>query len=185
MRNPALLNVLRCATCTLILCFGMLAPAMAWAEEADGEQHGESAASEERSEFHRNHFRAFIGWSHEDLNEEEGGEETGSDATTIGMEYSRYFTKRIGVGAFIEQTEGQFVSDTSGILVVGRPTERLGLFAGWGVERTQFEEKEYVTRLGLAYGFHVKRVVLAPIAFVDFVAGHRVYSAGLTIGTGF
>jgi hypothetical protein len=64
-----------------------------------------------------------IGWSHKD---------TGKDAVTFGMEYSRAFTRRISLAVYMEMTEGDFVADTIGLTVGGHEIYFLGVLIGKG-----------------------------------------------------
>ena len=159
----------------LFLLIGVLSAVPALGETTEPE-HGESGTEEESSHLHRNHFMGIVGWSHKD---------TSKDAVTFGMEYTRLFTRQIGVAAYLELTEGQFKVDTVGLTLVGFPTKHLSVFAGPGLERSLFEDEEYLTRLGVGYTFHPKSVIVTPLAWVDYVGGHKIYFLGVGVGKGF
>lgn len=163
-------------TSILILCGTLLAPLAVSASEPTPVEHGETSGGRHDSEFHRNHFAGIVGWSHKD---------TGKDAFTLGMEYSRWFTPRVGVGAYIELSEGDFNADTVGLVLGVRPTKNLSLIGGPGIERTLFEANETLWRFGAGYTFRPKGVSVAPVAWVDFVGGHEIYFLGVAVGKGF
>lgn len=161
---------------TLLLLFAVPAATPSVAGEPTEEEDGETGTVHEEADFHRNHFAGIVGWSHVSQ---------GEDSVTLGMEYSRSLTRRIGVGAYIEISEGQFKADTVGLALVGHPTKNLVLIAGPGLERSLFEDREYLFRLGAGYTFHTKGVGVAPLAWVDFVDGHEIYFVGFAVGKAF
>jgi len=160
----------------LFLVVGALTAMPSLAEDSTEEGHGEKEATHKESHADRNHFMGIVGWSHQD---------TDKDAVTFGMEYTRLFTRHIGAAAYIEVTEGQFTADTVGLTFMGFPTKHLSLFAGPGLERSLFEEKEYLTRVGAGYTFEPKGVIVTPLAWVDFVEGRKIYFLGVGVGKGF
>jgi len=169
-------NRIRFAAGCAFLLLGMLAAAPGYAEEATEENHGEIETARHEAHDTRNKFMGFAGWSHKD---------SGKDSLTYGMEYSYRIAKRIAVGAFLEMSEGQFKADTVGISFGGYATERLFLFGAAGAERTLFAEKEYVLRVGLGYGFPVAGIELKPLAWVDFVGGHKITFLGIGVEKNF
>jgi hypothetical protein len=176
MRNPILRGATHSAALLLVILLGLVAPAAVLAEEAGDADHGGVEAEHKASHFHRNHFRGLVAWSHKD---------SGKTSATFGMEYTRFLSRHIGIAVFMEQSEGDFSADSTGLLLVGKPTKHLNLFAGPGIERTLFNEREHEFRAGLSYTFSTKGVDLTPVATVDFVAGHKIYSVGIAVGKGF
>lgn len=160
----------------VVLLLGVFAQAPAFAEEAEAEDHTGGRTAHDDPLAHRNHFAGIIGWSHK---------ETGKCAYSWGMEYTRMLSRRIGVGAFMEMTEGQFEADTFGLILVGRPSKKWALYAGPGIERSLFVRQEYLAHIGAAYLFQPKGVVVAPLIRVEYVSGHNIYFLGVAVGKGF
>lgn len=170
--TPDALQRVQLSGAIVLLLVGVVFAAPAYAEEATEKAHGEGEAAPHKIHAGRNQFMGFAGWSHKD---------SGKDSVTLGMEYTYRFSKYLGVGGYIEVSEGQFKADTLGISFGGAPTEHLYLFVATGTERTLFEEQERLLRAGLSYGFPVAGVELKPLAWVDFVAGHKIYFLGFGV----
>ena len=165
------------------------------AVQAQGEGndlHSQGTVTEHRRmdhEFHRNHFGGFLGAStHSDTDE---------TAFTLGLEYTRQFTPRWAVTAYIEQVGGTIERDiTLAVGVSYYPMRRLGLMVASGVELVNKdvehhgavvneEETEFLLRLGAAYGFPVGQASLGPTVFVDWTANRRTFVYGIGMVTGF
>jgi hypothetical protein len=169
-------------TAILFLLGALLAVDASWAsDEAPGahgearEEHGKASAGHDFLS-RPNHFGGVIGWSRKD---------TGKDSLTLGMEYSRWFSQRFGLGLYVEISEGQFNADTIGLVAEVRPVKNFVLLGGPGLERTLTECNEILWRAGAGYVFHTRGLAVTPVGWIDFVAGHEIYFLGVAIGTAF
>ena len=132
----------------------------------------------------RNHIAAIIGYG-----EKSGatdGPTGGKRALIYGIEYQYRVHDRLSLGAFYEQSSGDFDAESFGIPAWVSLTDQLKLLLAIGSERKLFEEDdEILYRIGLGYDIEFENVTVAPAGWVDFVNDKEIYFLGFTIGTGF
>lgn len=131
---------------------------------------------EEHSEpFHKNLFGGFIGIT---------GEERRERALTLGLGYERRVTESFGVGFDLERALGDldFTVATAGL---SWRADRWKFLAGAGVENRDGGDTEFLTRVGVEYGFERNGIEFAPRFIVDVVDGDVVLVYGLAAGFGF
>ena len=150
--------------CAFVALFLLASPATARAEPegAEHESHGTSHG------FHKNVLGVFAGVTH-----------SGRDnAPTVGIEYSRRFTSRFGVGAVVEYAGGDadlWVAAIPFIFHAGH----WKLYAGPGLEDGH-HGTEALVRLGVEYAFPLSGGwEIAPQANIDIVDGEEVWVFGV------
>ena len=113
-------------------------------------------------------------------------EKSGKTAETFGVEYTYRLNKRWAVGAWYEQSSGDFELESLGLLANLYATDQLALLLGAGTERDLFDEPKYLGRIGASYQFHISFATVAPVGWIDLVEdGNELYFLGLTLGVGF
>ena len=169
----------------------------------DDETHAERGSTEHGStsdeashpqraghEFHKNHFGGFLGGSwHLDSNN--GG-------PTLGLEYTRQFSRRWGATAYVEMVSSSLERDF--IVAIGAvfyPTKHIGLIVAPGFEQAEKgveehgaveteTELELLIRLGAGYGFHLTPdAALGPAVFIDWTSSRATLVVGLSMVVGF
>ena len=115
-----------------------------------------------------------------------GTEKSGKWAETVGIEYTYRLNQRWSLGAWYEQSFGDFDLESLGALANLYATDHVALLLGAGAERNLFDESKYLARLGVSYQFHIGAATVAPVGWVDLIEdGKELYFLGLTLGTGF
>jgi hypothetical protein len=119
---------------------------------------------------------------------------------TIGAEYERRLTRRLGIVA-----EFEFVNGPDSVVFaapfVFRPTGGLKLFAGPGLEHRPIREEEgeppapvegeehdnlFLWRVGIGYGWEFsERYVLSPTAYLDFIDEEEEWKRAFVFGVSF
>ncbi len=123
-----------------------------------------------------------------------GGEEVGGgkeDATgTIGVDYRRRLSRRIGVGFLVEFSGGERRDHVGLVPLTFWLSPRAQLIVGAGWERSGSEvfggKSEFLGRLGFGYSIELlPRNTIRPEINVDFVDGEQLVVVGASIGWGF
>ena len=113
-------------------------------------------------------------------------EKSGKTAETTGVEYTYRLDKRWAIGAWYEQSFGDFELESMGVLANLYATQHFALLFGAGTERDLFDDPKYLGRVGASYQFHIGSVTFAPIGWVDFVENSQeLYFLGFSLGMGF
>ena len=143
-----------------------------------GQEHepdSQSTVAEHRGtehEFHRNHFGGLAGVStHHD---------TDDSGTTLGLEYTRQFSPKWAITAYLElvssRLERDIVAAVGGIFY---PIRGVALILGPGVESVEKDvevhgvveqetELEFIIRVGVAYAFELTpNAGIGPVLMVD------------------
>ncbi len=156
---------------TLAIAFVLISlPLASVANEPSlGDAHGKEHT------YHPNVIGVFAGVTSESRREE---------AFTLGIEYERRLSERIGVGAVVERATGDldFWVYAVGIALHEGPWR---FFAGPGIEDSDAHGNEFLFRVGVEYGWHVGSVEIAPQVDLDFVDGETELVVGLVIARGF
>jgi len=153
------------------------------------QEHSESTGGEEH-EYHKNHGAAFLGaTTHLDP------EDTGF---TIGVEYTRRFSRLLAVGVAVEMASSSLERDIILMLpVIIYPWRALVLTLGPGVEAATEEEEHgeeikevskaaFLMRFGVGYWFEFNETVaVSPAIFADVVGGRWSLVYGVLFGVGF
>ena len=88
----------------------------------------------------------------------------------LGLEYEYRFNPSIGLGAYYEETLGDFDLQAFGVMFLVHPTKGLKLGVGAAVERKFGDRKnKALIRLQVAYDFHVGQITLGPMAAWDLI----------------
>jgi len=177
-------------TATLLSVLVFLVPVAAAGQGSEAVAESSPSGHEtSEHEFHRNHFGGFLGAStHSD------SKETGF---TLGLDYARQFTPRWAAIGYTELVSGDLERDI--ILAVGvvfYPTPRLALVVAPGVEfvtksvehhgEVEMEdEREFLVRLSVAYGFPLGQAAIGPVVFGDWAGNRWTIGYGIGIVAGF
>ena len=96
-------------------------------------------------------------------------------------------SSRIGIGAYYEETYGDFELGAAGVLLVAHPVGGLKLGLGGGLERKLAGgKKKALIKTLVGYDFHVGKLSIGPMAALDFIEDHtHVFYAGIALGIGF
>lgn len=126
------------------------------------------------SAHHSNHLALFGGATIHD----------GHSYASLGIDYERYLTEKVGVVALGELINGHELQQIYGLGVAYHPISPLKLAFIPGVEIAH-GHSEFLMRLNTEYAFHLGHWSVSPSASVDYVAKHFVYVAGVAVGLGF
>ena len=129
----------------------------------------------EAADFEKNALELFLGGTYAD---DEGTN------FSIGLAYERRLGEKIGLGGFVEHTEGEGREWVIGVPVNFHPTESWKIFLAPGIEHED-GENEFLVRLGNSYEFEMGSWTLAPELSFDFVDGDVKTVFGLNFGIGF
>lgn len=171
--------------CTLSLAT-LLALGLSSASYASDASHG----------FDRHIVGLFVGATRTDVpkiddhGHEVHGEEESETETSFGIEYEFRFTKHVSAGLTYEETpDGHHDAGVSLALInlYYRPDSHWRLGAGVGEEEIDGEhgKTETVSRVGVAYDFHVGGFGIAPTVNVDFVDDKTATVAGIVFSKSF
>lgn len=149
-------------------------------EEPTEKDHGNAHTTHARNE-----VGVFLGIT--TGGEAEGGGKENATAT-IGLEYRRNLSRRIGVGLLLEFAGGERRDGTIVVPATVFLGSRAELLVAAGVERSKGSEifaggDEFLARLG--FGYRIPLVpgnVIRPEINVDFVDGEELVVVGATIG---
>ena len=174
------MRVLR--TVILLATVATIGAAGASAESESAEDRGHHVHGDHA--MHPNHIAVFVGLTHGG-GSEEGEEET--SAATIGLEYERRLSRKVGIGVLAEYVDGDRRDHVGMALVSLRPGRRAKLILGAGLERHEGKgEYAFLGRVGFGYAFEpVPGNSVSPEINLDFVDGHTLVVVGATIGWGF
>jgi len=151
------------------------------------EEHGDH-------EFHKNGVFLFLGGTTESTSDDP------TTSFTLGVEYERRFSRRVGVAVAAEAVlSGEGREALFGLLLVLHPVGGLGLAAGPGMEIGKDHQAEHgeeggddtevsaAFRVGVLYDFEVgSRYTIAPAVFIDFIDGKDPALVwGVELGVGF
>ena len=168
-------------------------------EHAEAAQHTESAGHEEYTagehEPYRNSLGVFLGVTDEPGHDAEG---------TSGIEYTRVFDGKWGIGALAEHAGGDLRNTVLIAFGLWRPWKGLEFVAGPGVEYhdgrssgeshekssgedgTDNNETYFILRVGAGWHIHLShRVGLVPAVYLDLVEGEKVWVYGVNVTYGF
>jgi hypothetical protein len=155
---------------SLSLLFLMMSVALAigttgaWAEEQDRDEG-----------HHTNNLMLFLGNTHD-------GDENGF---TVGIDYERRITPRIGVGAIFDYASGDFRTTVLAAAASYRAVAGLTFLGAVGVDHHD-NHNDALYRLGVLYHFEIgERWFVSPAVQVDFVNGETLTLAGVYLGWGF
>ena len=109
----------------------------------------------------------------------------GKVAVTYGLEYALRLNDLLGVGLFYQQSEGDYGAETVGIPVSVYLADDLKVLLGAGLERDLFSDDELLLRAGVGQDLRWGRFALTPSAWIDFVNGKQILTAGLVAGIAF
>ena len=125
---------------------------------------------------HPNHLALILGATNK----------SGKWAETYGVEYTYRLSELWAMGAWYEQSTGDFELESLGLIGNIFAGPNLPILVGVGAERELFGKTKYLARLGVQYQFHPGGISVAPTAWVDFVEnGNELYFVGVTVGFGF
>jgi len=167
-------RAVRLATTVVALAVFPSAAASELTEEPSTRSHGHATHK-------RNEAGVFLGVT-------AGGEKDGGgeeDATgTIGVEYRRNFSRKVGVGLLLEFSGGERRNHVGLVPVTFMLGSKAQLIVGAGWER--HSETEFLGRLGFGYSIGlVPGNMIRPEINVDFVDGEKLVVLGASIGWGF
>ena len=153
---------LRCALVCLAIMAGLALPGTVTAAE----------------EGHPHHLAAILGVT------QKGSSKT---AGTYGIEYTYRINQRFALGAWYEESSGDFDIESWGVISNVYLTDHLPLLIGAGAEQKLYDDKtKYLVRLGAQYQFHLGSVSIAPTTWVDLIEnGDELWFVGVTLGIGF
>ena len=105
----------------------------------------------------------------------------------LGLDYEYRLNPTLGLGAYYEETLGDFDLQALGVMLFVHPTDGLKLGVGAAVERKFGENKrKALIRLKAAYDFHAGSVTWGPMAAWDLIEDQsNVVYVGIGIGFGF
>lgn len=154
----------------------------------------EAVSGEHEEEHFANEIAVFVGHTFE----------RGEGGATIGLDYSRWLTRRFGVGAFVDFVLGDIDAIAAGAGVWVRPLrelEDLTFFVGPGVDFLYEEEEGHghegeggdkrearaLVRLGVLYGMDLGRGFrLVPAFYADVIfPDKRAFVLGMNFGKEF
>ena len=188
--------------CLLIGLLTIVGPTTAWSySEPDDEGHGESSehAGSSNDEDHssdehgayKNSLGVFLGVTDEPGHDVEG---------TWGVEYTRIFNEKWGIGAVAEYAGGELRNTVVILFAAWAPWKNLEVFGGPGVENHdgrssetpheksagegEIDEDEtyFVFRVGAGWHVHLShRVGLVPAVYLDLVDGEKVWVYGFNL----
>jgi hypothetical protein len=153
------------------LLFVVSGPSVGQEQELDS-QSTDAEHRDTEHEFHRNHFGGVAGVSTHHNTDDSG--------FTLGLEYTRQFSPKWAVAAYLEQVSSKLERDV--IVAVGGifyPIQRLGLILGPGIESVekdvevhgtveQESELELIIRMGVGYGFELTpNAGIGPVIMLD------------------
>ena len=174
--------------CIVAFCACALLVAGAAQAQSEGGDLAIQAVHEEpqeqahaRHEHERNEIGVFLGIT-------AGGEKDGGgkeDATaTIGIDYRRNVSSKVGVGLLLEFSGGERRDHVGLVPVTFMLGSSAQLIVGAGWERN--EETEFLARLGFGYSIElVPGNTIRPEINVDLVDGEWLVVVGASIGWGF
>jgi hypothetical protein len=176
VRGIAMQRISALRIAAAILAVAAVAPAAA--DESPGSS---SADSHSETTHESNEIGVFLGAT-------AGGEEEGGgkeDATgTIGIEYRRNVSSKVGVGLLLEFSGGERRNHVGMVPVTFMLGSGAQLIVGAGWER--HAETEFLGRLGFGYSIElVPGNSIRPEINVDFVDGEELVVVGASIGWGF
>ncbi|NCF14285.1 MAG: hypothetical protein GWP62_03180 [Gammaproteobacteria bacterium] len=135
------------------------------AEESSHSEHGEA-------EHHKNRVAGFIGITGEDRRER---------ALTLAVDYSRMLSPSFGIGIGIERALGD-LDFTVLTIPVSYKLNEWKFFVAPGLENADdSDENEFLTRVGIEYGFEMDGYEIAPVFMLDFIDGDVVVIGGVAI----
>ena len=105
----------------------------------------------------------------------------------LGVDYEYRLNATVGLGAYYEETLGDFDLQALGVMLFVHPTDGLKLGVGAAVERKFGESKnKALIRLQVAYDFHAGSVTYGPMAAWDLIEDQsNVVYVGFGVGFGF
>jgi hypothetical protein len=151
----------------------------------------EQGGAAEQHEFHRNHLSAFLGASTHFHTDE--------TAPTVGLDYTRRFSRRWGLGVLLDVALGEIERDVIvGVPILVYPWRELSIWVAPGFERASIDAREegqpsthethseFLVRFGAAYWFSLGgSLAFAPQINADVAGGHWTLVYGVAIGAGF
>ena len=129
----------------------------------------------EAADFEKNALELFLGGTYAD---DEGTN------FSICLGYERRLGEKIGLGGFVEHTEGEGREWVLGVPVIFHPTESWKIFLAPGIEHED-GANEFLVRLCNSYEFEMGSWTLAPEFSFDFVDGDVKTVFGLNFGIDF
>ena len=109
-------------------------------------------------------------------------EERAEGGPAIGLDYEYRFHESWGAGLFAEYVAGELEVGVFGAMANHRPTERLLIGIGPGIE-TSSDETRALVRLGGLYEFEAGEIIVAPAIYLDWLeGGHQALLVGLNFG---
>ena len=105
----------------------------------------------------------------------------------LGVDYEYRLNPSLGLGAYYEETLGDFDLQALGVMLFFHPTDSLKLGVGAAVERKFGERKnKALIRFQAAYDFHSGSVTYGPMAAWDLIEDQsNVVYVGFGVGFGF
>ena len=175
---------LRLALLLLACCPGSQTWASSFADQ-EAEEPGENAKTHEAEpgeEEKKNEIAVFIGSTEGEV---EDGEKKDRDFT-IGLDYERRLTQRVGIGGLYDWVAEGNREFLIGVPVFLHPGKTATLQVAPCVQRIR-EDKEtnFVLRLGFSWGFDVGKMRIAPEILYDIAEGQDFVVFGVAFGKEF
>ena len=177
MRTPYTMRTPACipgpTTFAALLCCASL---MAASVVATPECRAAEKETEEWAEEGQNELGLFLGETRRD----------GEGGFSVGLDYERRLSRRIGIGGVLEHTGGDLRDGIAGVPVCWHPWRELKILIAPGVEFSQDESDEFLVRLGAEYGFDVgKGFEIAPALNFDRTSGETSVVYGVSLAKSF
>ncbi len=137
--------------------------------------HGETESEEHGHKVHKNLIGVFLGLTSENRRDV---------APSFGIEYEQRLSDSFGIGLLAEHAFGDADFNIYAVPFAWH-LDQWKLYAAPGIENSDAHGNDFLFRVGVQYGFEVRRYEIAPQLALDFVGGDRVYVAGITFARGF
>jgi hypothetical protein len=188
--------------CGLLAVLALVAlVTVAQADEHAAQHHGEATADDHPHDVAEAHHHGHVAANEVGLVFGITKEPHHDGQFTVGAEYEHRFSKRWGVGAFVDFAGGDLRNYLFGLVACYHPLDHVRLHAGPALEFhngrggithdehgdavVDEDETFFVLRVGAAYSFHFnEHWGVAPTVSADFVDGETVWVYGASLNYG-